>query len=534
MLDAMRTNARSSLIVVIFAAIIVTFIFSFGRGSSGFRTRTPETWAAKVNGETVAYTELQQAYARRFRQASDQRGGKYTTDNAKQDGLKKDALKALVDQELLAQQAAELGIVVSDDELARTILESSQFKQDGKFDEEYYKRLVENGYGMSVKKFEESLRRDLLRAKTVEAVINGATVSDDEVKTFFVAQHESAKIQYVKFTSFMFRDEAKPTDAEADEFAKAHAKEIDDAYQKEVKTRWTQGQAVKVRAITVTVPPGATPAQEKAASARMDAAAAEVKAGKDFTEVATSKSEDSTTKLQGGDLGFVSKGGSAYGRDLEAQALKLKAGELSPVFKDRSGFHLLKAEEVRAERVQPLAEVQRQIAKEQVAGKKAGEIAKKKAEEALAKLKSGADLGELYPGKKQEAGKFDFAAFMKPSAQETESFHPMGGYVPGIGLAPKLSSAAFSLTAAGSTPAAPIEDGDAFYIFKVTGRDRANVAKLTADERTKLRERLEGQRKNEVYASFVDRLRKRSKIVENDAALSYDQAAAFETFNADD
>ena len=80
MLDAMRTNARSSLIVVIFAAIIVTFIFSFGRGSSGFRTRTPETWAAKVNGETVAYTELQQAYARRFRQASDQRGGKYTTD----------------------------------------------------------------------------------------------------------------------------------------------------------------------------------------------------------------------------------------------------------------------------------------------------------------------------------------------------------------------------------------------------------------------------------------------------------------------
>ena len=29
----------------------MTFIFSFGRGSSGFRTRTPETWAARVNGE---------------------------------------------------------------------------------------------------------------------------------------------------------------------------------------------------------------------------------------------------------------------------------------------------------------------------------------------------------------------------------------------------------------------------------------------------------------------------------------------------
>jgi len=44
MLDVMRSNAKSSLIALVFGAIILTFIFSFGRGSSGFRTRTPETW----------------------------------------------------------------------------------------------------------------------------------------------------------------------------------------------------------------------------------------------------------------------------------------------------------------------------------------------------------------------------------------------------------------------------------------------------------------------------------------------------------
>ena len=38
MLDVMRSNAKSSLIALIFGAIILTFIFSFGRGSSGFRT----------------------------------------------------------------------------------------------------------------------------------------------------------------------------------------------------------------------------------------------------------------------------------------------------------------------------------------------------------------------------------------------------------------------------------------------------------------------------------------------------------------
>src|ERR1700704_4590643 len=114
MLAVMRSNAKSSLIALIFGAIIITFIFSFGRGSSGFRTRTPETWAARVNGDLITAADFAQAYASRFRQASSQRGGKYTTENAQQDNLKKETLKSLVDQELIAQQAGELGIAVSD------------------------------------------------------------------------------------------------------------------------------------------------------------------------------------------------------------------------------------------------------------------------------------------------------------------------------------------------------------------------------------------------------------------------------------
>ena len=58
MLDVMRSNAKSSLIALIFGAIIVTFIFSFGRGSSGFRTRTPETWAARVIEQVGNYSEM--------------------------------------------------------------------------------------------------------------------------------------------------------------------------------------------------------------------------------------------------------------------------------------------------------------------------------------------------------------------------------------------------------------------------------------------------------------------------------------------
>src|SRR5205823_11388628 len=146
MLDVMRSNAKSSLIALIFGAIILTFIFSFGRGSSGFRTRTPETWAAKVNGELVTASDFSRAYSNRFRQMSSMRGGKYTTDNAKQDNLKSETLKGLVDQELIAQQADDLGIRVSDAEVADAIAKSPQFQQEGESNYEYYKRLVENTY----------------------------------------------------------------------------------------------------------------------------------------------------------------------------------------------------------------------------------------------------------------------------------------------------------------------------------------------------------------------------------------------------
>src|SRR5437763_6463474 len=226
-----------------------------------------------------------------------------------------------------------MGIKVSDGELSDASNRSPQFQQDGKFDFEYYKRLVENGYGMSVPRFEDALRRDMLRAKVVQAALNGAALSDDEVKAFYVAQHESASIDWVRFTGFMFRDQTQPSDAEIDAYVKDHAKEIEDAYNKDKDTRYKQPAAVKVRAITVPLPPGSTPEQEQAAQKRIDAALADVKAGKDFAAVAKEKSEDASTKMKGGDLGFVSRGGSPYGATLEEHATKLKPGEISAVFK---------------------------------------------------------------------------------------------------------------------------------------------------------------------------------------------------------
>src|SRR5207302_535768 len=227
-----------------------------------------------------------------LRQMSVQRGGKYTADDAKQDDLRRLTLRSLVDQELVLQQAKELGIVVSDQELGDSIASTPQFQQNGKFDYQYYRRYVENGYRRSVPTFEAAWRRDLLFRKALQAVVGGAQVSDDEVRAYYVAQHESASIGFVKLTPFMFRDKAQATDAEVAEYDKTHAKEIEEAYQRDEKTRWTQPASVKVRSLSIPVPPRSTPEQEQAARGRIDAALAELKAGKDFAQVAKEKSEE--------------------------------------------------------------------------------------------------------------------------------------------------------------------------------------------------------------------------------------------------
>ena len=531
MLDVMRSNAKSSLIAVLFGAIIFVFIFSFGRGSSGFRTREPETWAARVNGDLVTASDFTNAYANRFRMMSQQRGGKYTTENAQRDDLKSKTLDSLIDQELLAQAAPSVGVTISDDELASELQKSPQFLQDGKFDFDYYKRLVENGYGMSVPRFEDAYRKDLIRTRVLDALMGGAAVSDDEVKAAWVAQHEGVAISYVKFNAFMFRDKAAPTDAEADAYAKDHGKELQDAYEKDLKTKYTQGAAVKVRAITVNLAPNSNPDIEKAARARADAALEEVKAGKEFADIAKEKSDDSLTKTQGGDLGFISKGGSPYGPTLEGEALKLKVGDVSPVFKDRTGFHILKAEEQRAERIQPFDEVRLQIAKDLLKGVKAKQLAQEKANAALADLKAGKELSELYPAKKSTPGQFDFGSFMNPTSAETEEFHPAGGYVPGIGTVPKLSAAAFAQTAAGAIPAAPVEDSDTFYVFKVKSRTRADLSKFTDAEKKTALQQVESQRSRELYDAWLERQRRAAKISKNETVLSYETSGQHEAYD---
>lgn len=113
-----------------------------------------------------------------------------------------------------------------------------------------------------------------------------------------------------------------------------------------------------------------------------EAVIADLQAGGDFAAIATEKSLDPGSKVNGGDLGFFTKGQMVPA--FEAEAFSLAPGEISkaPV-ESQFGFHVLKVEEKRSQPVPTFEEVKEQVT--QV-------VQREKFQEILGKLKGEAKI----------------------------------------------------------------------------------------------------------------------------------------------
>lgn len=84
-------------------------------------------------------------------------------------------------------------------------------------------------------------------------------------------------------------------------------------------------------------------------------------AGADFAELAKAKSEDPGSKDKGGDLGYFGRG--AMDPAFEKAAFSLKIGETSAPVKSSFGYHIIRVEDKKPERIPPLEEVRSEVEK---------------------------------------------------------------------------------------------------------------------------------------------------------------------------
>jgi peptidyl-prolyl cis-trans isomerase D len=523
MLDTLRKSSKSALIYVFFAIIIVVFVFSFGPGSNGCRSGSVsntgvDAFAARVNGESIPLTDFQLTYARVYKDYQSRAGGAFTEDLARSIGLKGQVLDQMIDRELLAQAALDHGIAVSDKELSEDLAKT--FAYQGKFDEDNYKLIVERQLGMTTWQYEDQERRRLAAQKMISTVAAGAKVADDEVRAEFIREKEKIDVAFVRFAPAAFKAEVtRPDDTEIASFIKGNTARIEEAY-KTNSYRYHKPKRLNARHILVKVDDKATEAQAEAAKQRLVEVRAKIVAGADFAALAKEVSEDPSNKDKGGELPEFGPG--TMDPLFEKAAFQLKEGELSEPVRSRYGWHLVKVDKVLPEENKALEAVQHDLALELLLGDKAKEVARKKAEETLAAVKSGKTLEELWPPEvkkddEQQMLRFDTAG-TRPAAATTGPFPPANDYVPKIGVDADLSRAVLTLEEKKPVADQVYEVNGSLFVVALKSHERPDFKEFEA-KMDEYRDRARQRKAGEQLDSFVKALKEKAKIEKNEGLL---------------
>jgi peptidyl-prolyl cis-trans isomerase C len=258
---------------------------------------------ARVNGEAIDKGEFEKA----IQNVEGRAGGPVPADQ--RDRVYRGVLDQLISYRLLMQETKSRKIEVPDAEVDARI---AQIKQQFPSEDEFKKQLAQRN--MTVERLRADAKSDMQVAKMLEAEVNTkVTVQPAEVDTFY--QQNPDKFQQperVRASHILIRTEEN-ADAKAKEAAKAKAADL----------------------------------------------LKQVKAGKDFAELAKQHSQDPGSATKGGDLGFFQQGQMVGA--FERTAFALKPGEVSDIVETPFGFHIIKMAEKQTARTVPIDEVKPQI-----------------------------------------------------------------------------------------------------------------------------------------------------------------------------
>ena len=160
MIEWMQTH-RKWLVVTIWVATIA-FIGAGFVGWGQFQFGRKSSTVAKIKDTEVSIQDVQEVYNNLFNDMNQKLGGTLDDATAEKLGLKKQALNMAIKQGILRQFAKDLGLYVTDKEIAKEILTYFKDKKT------YLKYLAQTG--QKAKDFEEKLKKQLLIQKLLTAL----------------------------------------------------------------------------------------------------------------------------------------------------------------------------------------------------------------------------------------------------------------------------------------------------------------------------------------------------------------------------
>ena len=148
---------------------------------------------AKVGNVEIKQSSLNMAYSSLYSQYSQMMKGQFDDKKAKELGLAKQAFARLETQAKILSFANDVGIIVSDEEIAQKLQTITGFQKDNIFNKEIYKSYLQS-QRLKAKVFEQRLRDELTIAKVFD-LLNVETLPFEE-ESLASAINVSDKIAY--------------------------------------------------------------------------------------------------------------------------------------------------------------------------------------------------------------------------------------------------------------------------------------------------------------------------------------------------
>ncbi|GAB3477576.1 SurA N-terminal domain-containing protein [Marinomonas epiphytica] len=386
MLQDIRDKSQGIVVKIIVGFIVVTFaLFGVDALVNSF---TSSDTVASVNGEDITRTQMLQGAETQRRQLISMMNGQINPDLLEENLLQRRALDELIQRAVLNNQAAELGLGVSDAQVDRYIVQSEQFQTNGQFDQNRYLNFIQS-LGFTPLAFKERIKEDVVIQQARNAIAGSdfvlpyqvnavaslqaqqrsydyvtfsladeaeqTAVSEDELLAFYEEHKndfktpEQVKIDYVLLSSDDFADTVTVTDAE-----------LQQAYNVAISGE-VQEERSAAHILIETSDPSSDEAQQRLAEIE-----AKLASGESFEDLAAQYSDDIGSKNDGGNLGYVTKG--SMGDAFENKLFSMSEGDVEAV-ETEYGLHLIKLNEVVAADAPSFADLQAELTEQVKAAK---------------------------------------------------------------------------------------------------------------------------------------------------------------------
>lgn len=290
-------------------------------------------------------------------------------------GFSQHALNALVERQLLLEEAERLGVGVSEDDIdaelslgrvhfswpvdapvPQAIFQGMPFPKTGaqetvtyipvrnsktnEFDFKVYRRQLQNIMRMSPKEFKRHQADEITAWRVRQLLVAPVRVSEEEAFLAYEQQQSKVTARFAEARYPWFeRYAVQVTAADADTFQKSHEADVTAAWDK-VKDEWREGCPL-VHEIVFNYAPGADAEQRATTSEAAQRALAMLKSGMNFENVARATSEGPEAGL-GGDLGCLHENTNPVAKDLIAALATVQSGQLSGIIETAKGLHILR------------------------------------------------------------------------------------------------------------------------------------------------------------------------------------------------